>query len=130
MQTFLTSPDYYQSARSLDPRRLFSQIYEAIHILSSLTGTNLLLVTPKRNVSTHPTSQLWVGHEQSLCDYAFAHYTVWLRQHPQTHPTINGRNLELLSQVATGSSRCPILDRIPYYRALLKTKDPEFYNEW
>lgn len=130
MQTFLVHPDYYQSALALDPRRLFSQIYEAIHILSSLTGTNQLLITPKRSVSQHPIALLWTGHEQSLCDYAFAHYIIWLRQHPQTHPTINGQNLELLSQVAGGSSKCPILDRIPYYRILLKTKDPEFYNEW
>jgi hypothetical protein len=127
MQTFLVHADYYQSAACLDPRRLFSQIYESVHILSSLLGVNDKLINPKRSVARHPTSLLWVGHEQSLCDYAFAHYIVWERRHPQDRPTINGLNLEMLSSLVEGTSKCPILHLIPYYRTLLKSKDPEYY---
>jgi len=128
MQTFLVDADYKTSASLLDSKRLFSQIYEGIHILASLTLMNNRLVNPKRNISNHPIVEVWRGHEWSLFNYVSAHYSVWSALHPLTINTINQANIELLSFYKTGSVVCPILDRIPYYKKLLKEKDPVFYN--
>lgn len=127
MQTFLVHPNYDISASYLDSKRLFSQIYESIHILASLTGACHVLVNPKRDVSNHPVAKLWKGHEASLYAYAATHYNIWLIRHPQTQTTINGTNLERLKPYIIGSYDCPILDRIPYYKLLLKAKDKDFY---
>ena len=129
MQTFLVHPNYRTSAQSLDNRRLFSQIYESIHILASLVDMNEALVNPKRNVANHPVARLWKGHEASLLAYAYTHYKVWAAKYKPTEETINAKNLEIIRNAAMiGSGECPILDRIPYYKLLLKTKDPEFYH--
>jgi hypothetical protein len=66
MQTWLTDSDFSLSASNLDTKRLNAQIYEGIHILSSLLDVNDKLINPKRNVKNHPASKLWVGYQKQL----------------------------------------------------------------
>jgi len=134
MQTFLVDPDYAVSASYLDNRRLFSQIYEAIHILASLTHCNQLLVNPKRDVSRHPVAVAWKGHEKALFTYILYHYAEWIKRYGDNFDTINWHNILILEPYVMGLEphiggldSCPILDRIPQYRTLLKAKDKEFY---
>lgn len=58
MQTFLPTPDFYETARILDNKRLNKQIVEAYQIL---TGR-----VPTKN---HPACLMWEGHEYDLSKY-------------------------------------------------------------
>lgn len=132
MQTFLTDPDAYRSAHNLDSRRLFSQVYEGIHILASNLAVNDLLVNPKRSVANHPVARMWAPHPGALLHYCIAHYGVWTTiygPHPQS---INFHNLCMLTGYVTSDVNMPpeLVARIPYYRELLYSKDPVFYLRW
>jgi hypothetical protein len=70
--------DYRTSASSLDRQRLCAQLYEGIHILSSLLCVNSILVTPKRSVVNHPISKYWEGNDTSLLTYLEVHLMEWL----------------------------------------------------
>lgn len=131
MQTFLVHEDPYMSAKLLDQKRRFSQIYEGIHILASLTQTTHLLVNPKRNVANHPVAKLWSPYPGALLHYCVAHFSVWRKMYPMS-PSINAENLAMLSEriVADTTTPQPLIDLIPYYQRLLFTKDPRFYREW
>ena len=52
MQTFLPFPDYIQSARALDYKRLGKQRVEALQILNTLTGRS-------EGWSQHPAVKMW-----------------------------------------------------------------------
>lgn len=132
MQTFLVDEDPELSARLLDPKRRFSQIYEGIQILASLVGRSSHLVNPKRDVPNHPVSLMWRGHELALYRYVCAHYAVWFQTYG-TSPTINSRNLNALAPyVQDSEQRLPqkIIHLIPYYKALLLSKDISFYSRY
>jgi len=130
VQTFLVTRDFHQSARCLDPKRLFSQIYEGIHILASLRDMESQLVNPKRNVAGHPIARMWEGHEPGLYSYCLAHYDVWSETHGHQPDSINYQNLLLLSTPKRGGAPIAVVDRIGAYRALLMSKDPVFYSRW
>ena len=131
MQTFLVHKDPYMSAQLLDPKRRFSQIYEGIHILASLTRTTHLLVNPKRSVVNHPVAKLWSPYPGALLHYCISHYAVWREMYPMS-PSINAENLDMLAEhiVADITMPQPLINLIPYYQQLLYTKDPVFYRRW
>jgi hypothetical protein len=61
MQTFLSSPNFAESAAVLDPKRLNKQIVEGNQILATLvTGSGW---------SSHPAVLQWKGHERGLVAY-------------------------------------------------------------
>jgi hypothetical protein len=60
MQTFLPFPNFHDSLRTLDSKRLGNQIYREALTLARGGWPN------------HPASKMWRGHERSLCDYALA----------------------------------------------------------
>jgi hypothetical protein len=97
MQTWITDYDFYKSANNLDNKRLFANIYEAIHILSSLLNVNNKLVNPKRNVSNHPVSKLWVGYEKSLLNYIMFHLKTWCIDR-KYKSNINKKNYDMLAR--------------------------------
>lgn len=134
MQTFLVHEDIIKSAEMLDPERRFSQIYEGIHILASNMNLEHKLITRKRSIANHPTALLWKGYEAELYMYTFTHYLVWYQDDRKTSSiTINGLNLELLSQYITkvaGAMPPKVVARIPEYRALLLNKDPVYYSKF
>lgn len=77
MQTFITDINFNKSAQNLDRARLGASIYESIHILASLLKVNENLITPKRDVSNHPASKLWIGWEGCLLNYIRIHIGEW-----------------------------------------------------
>jgi hypothetical protein len=70
MQTFLPYPDFDQSARALDGRRLGKQRVEAIQVLRALT-------VPGYGWRRHPAAAMWSGYEEALVRYGLAICSVW-----------------------------------------------------
>lgn len=72
MQTFVPYPDFYESARVLDYRRLGKQRVETLQILNSLTGLG------KYGWKNHPATKMWLGHENGLIAYGIAMCETWV----------------------------------------------------
>lgn len=70
VQTFLPYPDFEESARVLDPKRLGKQRVECIQVLRGLT-------VPTYGWRHHPAVKMWRGHEEALGRYAFTVCEVW-----------------------------------------------------
>lgn len=71
MQTFLPYPDFAESARVLDYRRLGKQRVEAKQILMVLLGET-------KAWQNHPAVRMWRGHTQCLASYGAAICTEWI----------------------------------------------------
>jgi len=135
MQTFITDFDYNKSAKNLDRQRLGSQIYEGIHILSSLIGVNDQLVNPKRSVINHPVAKFWAGYEFDLLAYIASHMLEWYDRGYKSD--INSRNYEMIYSVIyddtsilkTESNPKITPDLIKLHKAVLIQKKPEYYNK-
>ena len=73
MQTFLPLPNYVDSARILDYKRLGKQRVETKQILLALGKTSGGWVN-------HPATKMWRGHEVELCTYGMAMCEEWIRR--------------------------------------------------
>lgn len=71
MQTFLPYPDFEQSARVLDWRRLNKQRSETKQILLALTGRS-------KAWRHHPATRMWEDYETSLAYYGWEMCREWL----------------------------------------------------
>jgi pyrimidine dimer DNA glycosylase len=71
MQTFLPYPDFEESARALDVKRLGKQRVEVIQIVRALT-------VPGYAWSSHPAVLMWKGYEEALGRYGLTMCDVWL----------------------------------------------------
>lgn len=69
MQTFLPYPDFAESARCLDYKRLGKQRVEALQLARSL-------IQPT-GWSNHPASVMWRGHLGELIEYGLAICAEW-----------------------------------------------------
>lgn len=108
MQTFLPYPDFEQSAKCLDNRRLGKQRVEVLQLLIALTsgpiqyfdpiranwfgyngeysdpsrdhGDNYFHWTMSRATPwyNHPAAKMWRGYEQALTDYGLAIINEWV----------------------------------------------------
>ncbi|MFE9174408.1 MSMEG_6728 family protein [Streptomyces kebangsaanensis] len=70
MQTFLPYPDFTESARVLDRRRLGKQRVEAVQVLRGLT-------VPGYGWRRHPAVRMWAGYEEALVRYGLDVCRVW-----------------------------------------------------
>ena len=71
MQTFLPHPDFEQSARVLDQKRLGKQRVECLQVLRGLTVEGY-------GWRHHPAVKMWTGREEALGRYAFTCCEVWV----------------------------------------------------
>lgn len=71
MQTFLPHPDFAESARALDVKRLGKQRVEAMQILNCLLGVS------SQGWQHHPAIKMWKGHEYNLAIYGMAMCVEW-----------------------------------------------------
>lgn len=69
MQTFLPYPDFVESARCLDSRRLGKQRPECLQILKALGGSG--------GWSSHPATKMWSGCQDALKAYSNACVLEW-----------------------------------------------------
>jgi hypothetical protein len=72
MQTFSPYPDFKQTAKALDLKRLGKQRVEAMQILQTLTGLN-----KSKAWTNHPAVKMWRGYEVALAHYAYAICDEW-----------------------------------------------------
>jgi len=73
MQTFLPYPDFAQSARVLDMRRLGKQRVEAKQIYLALTD-------PSYGWQNHPAVKMWRGHCHALACYGWIVCDEWIQR--------------------------------------------------
>lgn len=97
MQTFLPYPDFQQSAKCLDNRRLGKQRVECLQILNTLAKGKYIcskcrqpiidngmccrnsraIITPWYN---HPAVKMWKGYEWRLFDYGATVCNTWINR--------------------------------------------------
>jgi hypothetical protein len=70
MQTFLPFPDFEQTARVLDRRRLGRQRVEALQLFNANT-------VPGHGYRHHPAAKMWRGYEEALVRYALTMCEAW-----------------------------------------------------
>jgi len=75
MQTFLPYPDFQETARVLDYRRLGKQRIEGRQIMMAL-----LNLTESKAWRNHPATRMWKGYEGSLARYCFDICQEWIRR--------------------------------------------------
>ena len=72
MQTFLPLPDFTESAKVLDWRRLGNQRVEVKQLLNAIVYDG--------GWRNHPAAKMWKGHAGSLCLYGIEICTEWRRR--------------------------------------------------
>ncbi|WP_460962149.1 MSMEG_6728 family protein [Parasphingorhabdus pacifica] len=70
MQTFLPYPDFIETARVLDTKRLGKQRVETMQVLRALT-------VPGYGWRTHPAVVMWTGYAELLARYGLDVCAVW-----------------------------------------------------
>jgi hypothetical protein len=70
VQTFLPYPDFKESARALDTKRLGKQRVEGIQVIRGL-------VRPGYGWRHHPAVKMWRGREEALGRYVLTCCEVW-----------------------------------------------------
>lgn len=73
MNTFLPYPDFGQSARALDNKRLGKQRVEVKQILRALAGET-------QGWRNHPATRMWQGFEAALAEYGWYCCETWIRR--------------------------------------------------
>ncbi len=74
MQTLLPYPDFEQTARALDSRRLGKQRAEALTVLRCLEDPT------RKGWRNHPAIAMWRGYEDALKAYINACIDEWVRR--------------------------------------------------
>lgn len=115
MQTFLPHPDFTESAKILDRRRLGKQRLEAMQILAALKVGG--------GWKHHPAVLMWAGHEPALRRYMNAMIIEWVAR--------GFRNTMALARTGGRVRMPPWLGDHAFHashRSNLLRKDPEFYS--
>lgn len=107
MQTFLPCPDFADTARVLDPRRLGKQRAETIQVLRALT-------VPGYGWRHHPAAAMWAGYEEALVRYGLVVCEEWIARGHQDASTAT-----LLADLQTGTGLATVRDQ----EALARTHD-------
>lgn len=71
MQTFLPYPDFYESLKCLDNRRLGKQRVEAMQLVNALEGNS-------KGWRNHPACLMWKGHIEALKTYHDIAIELWI----------------------------------------------------
>lgn len=118
MQTFLPYPDFQQSAKCLDYRRLGKQRVEAKQILDILT------LNKDSGWKNHPAVKMWRGYENALANYMNEFIQEWIRRGYKNTMKIYKHGETILPKWI-GDSRLH-----DSHRSNLLRKDQEFYSKY
>lgn len=134
MQTFLPLPDFDESARLLDVRRLGKQRVEALQVLRGLT-------VPGYGWRRHPAVLMWAGYEEALVRYGIQVCLRWRGLgHTDTCEATLRKDLReslgiteprLQAELAETGDLPPWLGDEEFHRShrsALVRKDPDFYG--
>lgn len=75
MQTFLPYPDFIESVRVLDYRRLGKQRVETFQVLNILLSR-----TESKGWRNHPVTRMWTGYEEALKLYQNHTIAEWMNR--------------------------------------------------
>lgn len=118
MQTFLPVPDFVESARMLDTKRLGKQRVEAYQLLKALAD-------PECAWSNHPASRMWVGYAPALQAYMGECIREWIRR--------GYHNTMVIPLVRKGYQLPPWFGMDAFHsshRSALMYKEPEHYMQF
>ncbi len=118
MNTFLPYPDFAESARCLDSRRLGKQRVEAMQILRAIAN-------PKYGWQHHPAVNMWRGNEQALALYMNAMITEWVRRGYKNNIPRNDVEGNVKMPPWLGNSKFHAS-----HRSNLLRKDPAYYEQF
>jgi len=122
MQTFLPYPDFKQSVKSLDYRRLGKQRVEAFQLLKALE-------LPTYGWQNHPATNMWRGYESALAVYMNCCIQEWVLRGYN-----NSMSYVMDSLVDSDAVRLPpwIGDSSVHlsHQSNLYRKDPVFYSKF
>lgn len=119
MQTFLPYPDYLESMRCLDDRRLGNQVYREGKTLLSGGWRN------------HPASKMWQGHMHHLALYCMAGLKA-LEERGRYYPNHYAFFLSMLMEHENTGQPSWLGDHDFHasHRSNLLRKDPEWYGQF
>ena len=103
MQTFLPYPDFKQSAKVLDYRRLGKQRVEVLQLLKALQSHNAW--------SNHPAAKMWKKYERALCEYGMTICKEWISR--GYNDTCFDKMVEIYDKLdhsyfSESNSKCPL----------------------
>ena len=118
MQTFLPYPDFIETAKCLDNKRLGKQRVEAMTLVKAITEGN--------GWSNHPTAKMWKGYENALQLYFnFIVYEWTDRGYLNTLPLFDRDNTTLKFPCWFGNEAFH-----SSHRAALLAKDYKWYSQF
>ena len=121
MQTFLPYPDFKESVRVLDYRRLGKQRVETFQVLNILLDR-----TPTKGWRNHPVTLMWAGYEPAL--QLYQNYTIqeWVdRGYKNTMQFEDINNLGIIMPPWLG-----LEEFHKSHRSNLLRKDYEYYSQY
>ena len=121
MQTFLPYPDFKESVRVLDYRRLGKQRVETFQVLNILLDR-----TPTKGWRNHPVTLMWAGYEPAL--QLYQNYTIqeWVdRGYKNTMQFEDINNLGIIMPPWLG-----LEEFHKSHRSNLLRKDNEYYSQY
>lgn len=121
MQTFLPYPEFEETARILDYRRLGKQRVEAWQIIRALNGHT-------RGWVNHPATRMWRGHIDALALYGTAICSEWVRR--GYNDTLLPRFTELLRENVAMPPWLGNSDLHLSHRSNLIRKAPDHYRQY
>lgn len=123
MQTFLPYEDFFETARSLDYRRLGKQRVETLQVVKAL-------IMPDYGWKNHPAVKMWKGYLASLYDYQQAICKEWVDRGYKD--TCLEKTLAIVSEQDVETNGPPPWLGDPdlhlSHRSNLIRKDPVFYR--
>lgn len=121
MQTFLPYPDFLQSVKVLDYRRLGKQRVETFQVLNILLDR-----TPTKGWRNHPVTRMWTGYEEALKLYQNFTIEEWIKRgykNTMQLEEIDYRHIALPSWFGNK-------DLHRSHRSNLLRKDYEYYSQY
>jgi hypothetical protein len=133
MQTFLPFPNFAESARVLDDKRLFKQVVECKQILTAL---RLKREQRKPNIkefvawANHPAVLMWEGHERKLKRYQFACIQEWIKRRFGYVVFAAHEDMDIHGMAPVGPEWLGSVEFHGKHRAILLAKNPEHYKQF
>ena len=124
MQTFLPYPDFKQSAKALDYKRLGKQRVEGMQIINAIVGKPRKDGKPYKGLVHHPCSVMWRKYVPAL-----KHYTNVIIQEWMDRGYNNNMKLYDIQHWIVMPSWLGREDFHSSHRANLLRKDYEYYSE-
>jgi len=129
MQTFITDFSFFDTARTLDNKRLGKQRVEAMQILKILTGETKPGKNGKVAWENHPAVKMWRGYERELALYGAAICCTWIDR--GFKDTLFDTFVLLLTKLKPVRRPDWINEEfINSHRAALLAKNPEWYSQF